>query len=180
MIKLDIPGAELDVLSGAERILSQALLVESEVEFQSVRREPLFRDIDAFMAKKGWALLGLRRDFWRRTTAPSADGGTLAHGDVLDLNPARLQSVAEEIGEAGITTLAAYRQADQMKKSSRRESAGPMGQQYIRGSGVDRTQRLVGEARSCHQLGARHTWQRRHWTTAAAPTPPDWHDADFF
>ena len=42
------------MLRGAERTLSQALLVESEVEFQSLYvGQPLFRDIDAFMAEEG-------------------------------------------------------------------------------------------------------------------------------
>ena len=35
------------------------------------------------MADRGWVLLGLRRDFWRRAVASSPDGGTLTHADVL-------------------------------------------------------------------------------------------------
>jgi len=176
VIKLDIQGAELDVLRGAERILSQALLVESEVEFQSLYvGQPLFRDIDAFMAGKGWALLGLRRDFWRRTTAPSADGGTLAHGDVLYLNPARLESVTEENAGPILATLAAYRQADYVKilatRVGRPEWVGDLVRQ------ASWTQRLVGSLLS--RLGTHRAW--RAWLDGCRRADAtDWHDADFF
>ena len=176
VIKLDVQGAELDVLRGAERTMSNALIVESEVEFQSLYvGQPLFRDIDAFMAEKGWVLLGLRRDFWRRTTGPSADGGTLAHGGVLYLNPARLESVTAENAGPVLATLAAYRQADYAKVLATRIGRPEWIRDLVRQASW--TQRLVGSVLS--RLGPHRAW--RGWLDGCRRNDAtDWHDPDFF
>jgi len=55
-LKLDVQGAELDVLNGAERLLTATLLVHTEVEFIPMYiDQPLFGDIDVALRRK---------DFW--------------------------------------------------------------------------------------------------------------------
>ena len=57
MIKLDVQGAELDILQGAEKTLQKTLVLESEVEFVPLYREqPLFGDIQCFLREKGFLL----------------------------------------------------------------------------------------------------------------------------
>lgn len=54
-IKIDVQGAELDVLRGMERLLTNTLVVECEVEFlQLYKDQPLFGDIDRFMRAHGF------------------------------------------------------------------------------------------------------------------------------
>lgn len=59
--KLDVEGAEADVLAGAERTLSKDVLgVRSEVQFAEVfSGTALFGDLDRFMVERGFALLNL-------------------------------------------------------------------------------------------------------------------------
>jgi FkbM family methyltransferase len=85
VLKLDTQGTELEILRGGETALANAFLVEVEVEFNPIyKNQGLFADMDAFLRSRGFGLLGLRRDYWRRTAAaPSSAGGTLAHGDAL-------------------------------------------------------------------------------------------------
>lgn len=56
-LKLDIQGAELDALRGAERLLGSALVVQTEVEFAPLYKDqPLFRDVDAYLHGRGFML----------------------------------------------------------------------------------------------------------------------------
>ena len=67
VLKLDVEGAELDVLRGGDEVLAQALALEVEVELNPLfEGQPLFADIDAHLRERGWALQGLRRTSWRR------------------------------------------------------------------------------------------------------------------
>lgn len=60
-LKIDVQGAELDVLKGSTRVLSGASVVFCEVEFvRMYRDQPLFADVDAFMRSQGWTLHQIR------------------------------------------------------------------------------------------------------------------------
>lgn len=57
MIKLDVQGAELEVLQGAKSTLRNTLVLESEVEFVPLYRDqPLFGDIQCYLREKGFLL----------------------------------------------------------------------------------------------------------------------------
>jgi hypothetical protein len=54
-LKLDVQGAEADVLRGASRVLAEAVVVHTEVEFVPLYRDqPLFGDIDALLRAHGF------------------------------------------------------------------------------------------------------------------------------
>ena len=54
-LKIDVQGAELDVLKGATRTLKDALVVQTEVEFVPIYQgQPLFSDIDQFLRAQGF------------------------------------------------------------------------------------------------------------------------------
>jgi FkbM family methyltransferase len=54
-LKIDVQGAELDVLKGATRVLKDALVIHTEVEFSPIYRgQPLFADIDQFLRAQGF------------------------------------------------------------------------------------------------------------------------------
>ena len=56
-IKIDVQGAELDVLRGATQRLNDALVIEVEVEFAPLyKKQPLFSDVDIFMRSQGFVL----------------------------------------------------------------------------------------------------------------------------
>ncbi len=56
-IKLDIQGAELDVLKHGQNLLGSCLVLQSEVEFLPLYKgQPLFGDIAAFLARHGFIL----------------------------------------------------------------------------------------------------------------------------
>jgi FkbM family methyltransferase len=89
-VKIDTQGFELDVLRGARAtIAGQVVGVEIEVEFAPLYEgQPLFRDVDAFLAECGLTLFKLRRQEWvRRGFEHDAQGtaGQLVFGDALYL-----------------------------------------------------------------------------------------------
>lgn len=54
-IKMDVQGAELDILRGATRLLERVVAVEAEVEFVPMYAgQPLFADVDACMRERGF------------------------------------------------------------------------------------------------------------------------------
>lgn len=60
-LKIDVQGAGLDVLRGAERSLSSVRVLELEVEFQPLYRgQPLFADVDHFLRERGFSLWRMR------------------------------------------------------------------------------------------------------------------------
>jgi FkbM family methyltransferase len=54
-LKIDVQGAELDVLKGAVLTLRETAVVEVEVEFVPLyQQQPLFADVDLFMRESGF------------------------------------------------------------------------------------------------------------------------------
>jgi FkbM family methyltransferase len=176
VIKLDIQGAELDVLRGGTGVLADALLVESEVEFLPLYvDQPLFRHIDAFMAERGWILLGLRRDYWRRCSPAIADGGTLVHGDALYVNTARLAAMTADTAEPALAALAAYGQADYVFELANRVGRRDLLPQLL--PAKPWLNRMVGRALA--QLGTHRTV--RGWINDCRQSDAtNWHDPDNF
>ena len=53
-LKLDVQGAELDILKGAQRLMASVLVVHTEVAFVPLYRDqPLFADVDAELRRHG-------------------------------------------------------------------------------------------------------------------------------
>jgi FkbM family methyltransferase len=56
-IKIDVQGAELDVIRGAEVRLRSTVVVQAEVEFVPLyKKQPLFADVDAELRRQGFIL----------------------------------------------------------------------------------------------------------------------------
>jgi FkbM family methyltransferase len=56
LLKLDVQGAELDVLKGAEKVLTDVVLVHTEVEFvEMYKGQAMFADVDQYLRGQGFA-----------------------------------------------------------------------------------------------------------------------------
>jgi FkbM family methyltransferase len=63
-IKLDVQGAELSVLTGAELTLARAAAVEAEVSLVTLYdSQPLFPEVTAFLRQRGFVLVRLQPAF---------------------------------------------------------------------------------------------------------------------
>ncbi|MCP4652326.1 MAG: FkbM family methyltransferase [Candidatus Omnitrophica bacterium] len=85
-IKLDTQGTELFILKGgAEECLSHTFGIQCEVEFLKLYTDqPVFRDVDGFLDEKGFTLIDIRRQYWKRKTFFNYGGkGQLVFGDAL-------------------------------------------------------------------------------------------------
>jgi FkbM family methyltransferase len=85
-LKLDVQGAELDVLRGAEQALEHVRALQVEVEFQPLYDDqPLFADVDAHLRERGfvlWRLRGMRHLAIAGATPDGVGAGTsLPPGD---------------------------------------------------------------------------------------------------
>lgn len=117
-LKIDVEGAELDVIVGGDRAIGESLVLEVEVELNPIfRGQPLFADVDRHLRERGWAVLGLRRNSWRRGDrfgrGASGDGGQIVSADALYWNREAVEgelSLARELKL--LVILAAYRQSD--------------------------------------------------------------------
>jgi protein O-GlcNAc transferase len=54
-VKIDVQGAELAVFQGGEKVLRNAMLVQTEVEFVELyENQPLFADVDRLLRSHGY------------------------------------------------------------------------------------------------------------------------------
>jgi FkbM family methyltransferase len=85
-IKLDTQGSELSIMEGGRtRLMPMVFGAQIEVEFISLyKNQPLFRDVDTFMDRNGFALIDLKRQYWKRKDYFDYQGkGQLVFGDAL-------------------------------------------------------------------------------------------------
>ena len=92
ILDLDTQGSELEIMHGAEGLLSKSTVaVKCEVEFSSLYLDqPLFGDVDAFLRGLGFMLFDLSRTRYRRHNFPpnALTRGQLLWGDALYLRDA--------------------------------------------------------------------------------------------
>lgn len=84
-LKLDIQGAELEVLKGSKNTLNKVLGLEVELNFKEIYKNiPLAHDVEIFLKSQGFVLIDYLTFFrWNRT---SFDGyGEIIFGDALFL-----------------------------------------------------------------------------------------------
>lgn len=90
-IKVDVQGAELDILQGGRRLISERVMgIEVEVEFAPMYTgQPLFRDVDRHLAAEGFQLQDLRRNYWKLKGAEKRGAlkGQVIFGDALYFRP---------------------------------------------------------------------------------------------
>jgi len=84
-LKMDVQGAELDVLDGASTALKSTLVVQTEVEFiELYEGQPLFADIDSCLRQAGFqfhTFLGSATRTYKPVTLPK--GGALGVKQLL-------------------------------------------------------------------------------------------------
>jgi FkbM family methyltransferase len=109
-IKLDVQGAELDVLKGAGALLDQTLVIDIEIEFVDLYiGQPLFADVDGYLRAKGFVLIDIDSSKWRRAEVPplwdTLGGGEITFANCVyfkspDLVPATAEKVSRAIALA--------------------------------------------------------------------------------
>jgi FkbM family methyltransferase len=118
-LKLDVEGAELEVLAVAPRTLGSLVAVKTEVSFLPFRHgQALAGDVDAFLRARGFQPMDfLELSRWRRygyVLHPHADGqpipysrGQIAHGDALYFRDPATVSDDDDAGRRRLLTIAA-------------------------------------------------------------------------
>lgn len=89
-LKIDVQGADLQVLEGATQQLAQNLLaIRIEVEFSPLYvDQPLFADVDIYLRQQGFTLFDLQGGYGSRSNLPirsALRAGQLLWGDALYL-----------------------------------------------------------------------------------------------
>lgn len=141
LLKLNIQGGELEVLTGAGALLDSALAVFCEVAFvESYVGRPLFSDIDVFLRGKGFAFFDLQRlhpigraaSPFTAAWAPGAPcKGQLVEAHALylrqpPLHAVKMAIIAEVFGqiEYAFAVIADLAKADDRVAAARCEAAG--------------------------------------------------------
>ncbi|NJO36876.1 MAG: FkbM family methyltransferase [Rhizobiales bacterium] len=93
-LKLDVQGAELDILTHGRETLKHVSMIQTEVSFQPLyENQPLFADVDAFLRKEGFVLhtfLGFGRRMMRPlvpTGGPFAGFNQILWSDAVYIKP---------------------------------------------------------------------------------------------
>jgi len=101
-IKIDVQGHELPILEGGIKTLSSCIGFEIEVEFASLyKKQPLFKDVDAFVRDMGFELVDVGRTYFKRNEVKKnryQSKGEIAFGDAL-----YFRSPEQLIKKSGIT-----------------------------------------------------------------------------
>ena len=115
-MKLDVQGAELEILESGPELVGRTLLgIRTEVEFVPIYLEqPLWADVDGHLRRAGFAPMAfLETRRWRRPGAPGNDGhgrlhapGQLVHADLLYLREPEVLDGGTEAGARALVTLA--------------------------------------------------------------------------
>jgi FkbM family methyltransferase len=86
-LQVDVQGADLPVLQGAEQILKTVLAVQTEVEFSPLYlNQPLFADTDSYLRAKDFTLFHLASAYRPRARSPvvsSSRSGQLLWADAF-------------------------------------------------------------------------------------------------
>ncbi|WP_055076690.1 FkbM family methyltransferase [Pseudanabaena sp. 'Roaring Creek'] len=86
-LQIDVQGADLDVLQGANRILDSILAIQIEVEFSHLYvDQPLFADVDTFLRSQGFTLFDISTAYRVRSNSPirsTQRAGQLLWGDAF-------------------------------------------------------------------------------------------------
>lgn len=192
VVKVDAQGAELDILTGAGKVLDGVLLVEAEVEFApQYAGQPLFADLDQFMRRRGFALRGLKRSVWRRDIPDrwrlSARGGQLMHADALYVNSLIEERSRQDCIAAvkALLALSAYGQ-DDLVLAMLADPSGPCAA-MPEGTRRDLASRLTRAQRSPMSWlperlfgGLANRRLRRLVDSWRGRSATDWHDSDFY
>ena len=99
-IKVDVEGAELSVLEGAQNLLSGPLLgVSIEIFFQPYREgQPSFGAIDEYLRRFGFVLFDLKPERWCRSVLASHDPATwYGNGQVIYTQAIYLRDLVQDM-----------------------------------------------------------------------------------
>ncbi|MBF0347564.1 MAG: FkbM family methyltransferase [Magnetococcales bacterium] len=106
-IKLDVQGAELDILKGGTRLSCENILgIELEVEFQPLYKgQPLFSDVDPVIRDMGFDLQDIQVSYWKRNAGVGIGPvkGQAIFGDALYFRSPRgvMEMIAKRPREQG-------------------------------------------------------------------------------
>ena len=125
VFKLDVQGAELEVLTGASESINASLAAEVEVEFhQTYQQQPLFDQIFAFMKSQGFDFVDFIA-FYRFSPRINIDLGQLVFADALFMRSPELisKSSDESLIRRYSAICAIYERGDLLTRLSRAMSA---------------------------------------------------------